>query len=75
MKPIINFNGGSPIALCNRCFIIMCYVVGDEEGKEARVITSKLDPDGNLCTSIPKGGLVPVYCDKCKNLLNYSLNE
>ena len=53
----------------------MCYVVGDGEDKEARVISSKLDPDGNLCTSTPKGGLVPVYCDKCKNLLNYSLNE
>ena len=78
MKPIIKFNGGSPIALCNRCFIMMCYVTYNEaDGKdaEAKVVNSKFDYDGNLCTSAAKGSTPPIYCDKCEKLLKYSLNE
>ena len=76
MKPIIKFNGGSPIALCNRCFIMMCYVTYEgEDGEDAKVVSSKFDYEGNLCTSVPKGETPPVHCDKCKKLLNYSLNE
>jgi hypothetical protein len=78
MKPraIVKFNGGVPIALCNRCFIIMCYVSCTEEtGDECVVKTSNFDHEGNICTTVAKGEPVPIYCDKCKNLLSYSLNE
>lgn len=74
MKPIIRYDGDSPIALCNRCFIVMCSVSSDDEDS-ARVVTSKLDYEGHLCTSAKKGSRVPIYCDKCKKLLTYSLNE
>jgi hypothetical protein len=75
VKPIIHFNDGSPIALCSRCFIMTCYVAYEGDDKTARVISSKFDYDGNLCTSTPKGEAPPMYCDKCKNLLSYTLNE
>ena len=75
-KPIIKFNGGVPIALCNRCFIIMCYVsCTEEDGEFCKVRESKFDYEGSLCISTPKGETPPIYCDKCKNLLKYSLNE
>jgi hypothetical protein len=52
-----------------------CYVAYEGDDKTARVISSKFDYDGNLCTSTPKGEAPPMYCDKCKNLLSYTLNE
>ena len=71
MKPIIKFNGGAPIALCNRCFTIICYVsCTDEDGDECKV----LRPYGDDY-SITIGDKVPIYCNKCKELLKYSLNE
>ena len=30
LTPIIKLNGGNPIALCNRCFSIICYVYTDD---------------------------------------------
>lgn len=76
LKPIIKFNGGVPIALCNRCFIMMCYVsCAEDDGEYCKVRESKFDLNGELCTSTKKGETPPVYCDKCKELLNYSLNE
>jgi hypothetical protein len=71
MKPIIKFNGGAPIALCNRCFTIICYVsCTDEDGDDCNV----LRPYGDDY-SITIGGKVPIHCNKCKELLKYSLNE
>ena len=78
-KPIIKFNGGKPVALCNRCFCMMCYVSCRDED---------LDKDGN-CVVIERRGTVegdyistpigknpPSYCDKCSELLfDFSLNE
>lgn len=55
---------------------MMCYVTYEgEDGEDAKVVSSKFDYEGNLCTSVPKGETPPVHCDKCKKLLNYSLNE
>ena len=78
MKPIIKFNDGAPVALCNRCFIMICNVSYLEEGKGADgyvVSEPKYDHFGDPCTSVEKGGMPPVYCDKCKKLLSYSINE
>lgn len=76
LRPIVKFNGGVPIALCNRCFIMMCYVsCTDEDGDDCVVTSTKFDYEGLPCISTPKGGTPPIYCDKCSNLLKYSLNE
>ena len=47
-KPIIKFNGGKPVALCNRCFCMMCYVSCKDED---------LDKDGN-CVVIERRGTI-----------------
>jgi invasion protein IalB len=72
--PIIKFNGGEPIALCNRCFVIMCYVTCTEEGEDCKVLRAN---SGVLFdnTSAKKGDAVPIYCDQCDKLLKYALNE
>ena len=76
LNPIIKFNGGSPIALCNRCFVIMCYVTCTEiDGKYCKVLRvngygNELHISSNMVGKEP-----PIYCDKCKALLSYTLNE
>ncbi len=80
LKPIIKFNGGDPIALCKRCFIIMCYVSCSSEEQDMRddikcIVRSPNGDSINLYTTIPVGDPAPTYCDKCKELLNYSVNE
>ena len=77
-KPLIKFNNGKPIALCNRCFCIMCFVSCTDDD---------LEKDGNcvvierrnhrfedfITTSI--GHKPPVYCKKCEKFLKgYSVN-
>ena len=70
IKPIIKFNGGAPVALCNRCFTIICYVsCTEEDGDECKVLRPYRD---DLVT---RGDKTPTHCDKCKELLKYSLNE
>lgn len=78
MNPIIKFNGGAPIALCNRCFIMICNVmyVGEGKGVEGYVVSEpKYDHFGDPCTTQQRGSMPPVYCDKCTKLLTYSMNE
>lgn len=78
LEPIIKFNGGAPIALCNRCFIMICYVTYAGEGKGADgyvVSETKYDHFGEPCTKSKKGDEPPIYCDKCSKLLTYSINE
>jgi len=71
MKPIIKFNGGAPIALCNRCFNIICYVsCTDEDGDECKV----LRPYGDDY-SITIGGKVQIYCNKCTVIISTGLTE
>ena len=78
-KPIIKFNGGQPVALCNRCFCMMCYVSCTEKDydKEGNcvVIERRGTMEGDYI-STPIGKVPPSFCDKCcKLLFNYSLND
>lgn len=68
INPIIKFNSGNPIALCNRCFVIMCYVsCTEKDGEFCKV----LSPNDKYTTSVA-GDETPLYCNKCKELLTYS---
>lgn len=69
-KPLIKFNDGKPVALCNRCFTIMCYISCTEEGVDCVVLEIK---DDTIKTQI--GQTPPTYCDECNKLLTYSINE
>lgn len=72
VKPIIKLNGGNPIALCNRCFAIICYVkCGDSENIDDCIVFGQYRDE--ITESI--GDKVPTHCSKCKELLKYSLNE
>ena len=73
LKPIVKFNGGNPIALCNRCFIIMCSVGCRDEDSDC-IVTQVNEDDGPII-STKIGEVPPVLCNKCKELLSYSLNE
>jgi hypothetical protein len=76
-KPIIKFNDGNPVALCNRCRVMMCYVIvvkkDDEQDKwvVGERGTSQL---GDLVKTTA-GKTPPIYCDECSKLLNMNLNE
>jgi len=78
-KPIIKFNGGNPVALCNRCFCIMCYVSCNEKDldKEGNcVVIERRYLGDEECIKTPLGEVPPSFCDKCRDLLlNFSLNE
>lgn len=73
-NPLIQFNNGDPIALCNRCFAIMCYVNCDKNAENCKV-TEIRDLNGVKYTTTPIGDTPPSYCDKCELLFTYSLNE
>lgn len=76
--PIIKFNGGKPVALCNRCFAMMCYVSCTENDyeTEGNCVVIDVRGDGNEdFISTPIGKVPPPYCDKCTKLLTYSINE
>ena len=78
-KPLIKFNDGKPIALCNRCFCIMCYVSCDVEDFEVEgkctVIKRNGDGDADYIDT-PIGKVPPAYCNSCNFLLlKFSLNE
>lgn len=75
MEPIIKFNNGIQVALCNRCFIIICNVTPLDIGMGYIVSEIRYDHFGDLCTNNKIGDTPPVYCDKCKKLLTYSINE
>jgi len=71
-KPIIKLNGGKPIALCNRCYCIMCYVYCidknlDENGNW--VVIERWYSSGVENISTPIGKVPPSFCDKCFKLL------
>ena len=67
-EPIIKFNNGNPIVLCNRCFVIICQVSFNSDG--VYVIRKNSSPNN---TELKVGSLPPAYCDKCEKLLAYSL--
>ena len=74
-KPIIKFNGGKPIALCNRCFVIMCYVTCSENDSDDCSVIEVKDDGKEDYISTPIGKTPPSYCDKCTKLLTYTINE
>ena len=73
-NPLIQFNNGDPIALCNRCFAIMCYVECDNKTEDCKV-TEIRDLNGVKYTTALIGDTPPLYCDTCEILFTYSLNE
>jgi hypothetical protein len=75
-KPIIKYNGGNPVALCNRCFCMMCFVTIKETDKgDEYVIIDKRGILDTYYTSANIGDNPPSFCDKCQNLLfGYNLN-
>ena len=74
-NPIIKFNGGEPVALCNRCSAMMCYVSCREEDGEFCKVKEIRNLNGVDYIKTPIGKTPPPFCDKCELLLNYSLNE
>jgi hypothetical protein len=77
-KPIIKFNSGQPVALCNRCFCMMCYVSCENDNDlnehNCVVIEKRSYGDVNL-TSVNIGEPPPSFCDACiKFLFSYCLN-
>ncbi len=74
--PLIKLNGGKPVALCNRCFAMMCYVKCYGEIEEGKCVVIEVRDNGREdYIKTPIGDLPPSYCDKCKFLLSYSINE
>ena len=71
-KPIIKYNGGNPVALCNRCFCMMCYV---SCANDNCVVIERRGLGGVDYITTPLGNPPPPYCDECKDLFNFSLNE
>jgi len=77
-KPLIKLNGGNPVALCNRCFCMMCYVSCSENNVEDGdcVVIERRGLGDKDYISTPIGKKPPSFCDTCTELLfNYSLNE
>lgn len=74
-NPIIKFNSDEPVALCNKCSAIMCYVTcKDKEDKFCKVKEIR-NLNGVDYISTPIGKTPPPYCNMCDNLFNFSLNE
>lgn len=63
---IISVSGDS-IALCNRCFAIVCHVICDKDNENCKVS----EPNKKY-TKVKFGDEVPSYCDKCIELLTYT---
>lgn len=72
---MIKFTDDKPVALCNRCFIIICYLACDGEDEETCVIIEKNGNDDGPYTSVKIGKKPPAYCSACENLFKYTLNE
>lgn len=72
LKPLIKENGGNPVALCNRCFCMMCYVScsNNDFNDPKGCVVLKIRNHGNgdfIKTKI--GEEPPAFCDKCHQLL------
>ena len=74
-KPLIKYNAGNPIALCNRCFCIMCSVSCPDETMENCVVLERKSMGDVEVITTPVGNDVPIYCKRCEKLLkHYFLN-
>jgi len=72
VKPIIKYNSGHPVAICNRCYCMMCFIVCSDN---SCVITEHRYLNDKPFTSKKIGDEPPIYCDECYKLLTYTLNE
>jgi len=77
-KPLIKFNNGKPVALCNRCFSMMCFVSCPNKDLYEFgdcVVIERRTLGGEELITTPIGKTPPVYCKKCHDFLhNYKLN-
>lgn len=73
-NPMIKHNGGNPIALCNRCSAIMCYVSCREEDGEFCKVKEVRSLNNVDYIKTPIGQTPPPFCHKCDMLFTYSLN-
>ena len=77
-NPKIDLNYGEPVAICNKCSAIMCYVDCSEGTGEWCKVKEVRSLNGNPYISTPIGQTPPPYCASCDNLhnlYNYTLNE
>lgn len=77
-KPIIKFNGGNPVALCNGCRSMMCYVSfveTEKNGVDKWVVRYNIANGSGYMVTTNIGDDVPIYCDKCSDLLSIRLNQ
>jgi hypothetical protein len=65
LDPIIKLNGGNPVALCNVCRAMMCYVSCREEDGEFCKVKEIINLD---YITTPIGQTPPSVCNKCNNL-------
>lgn len=73
-NPMIKRNGGNPIALCNRCSAIMCYVSCKEEDGEFCKVKEVRSMNNVDYIKTPVGETPPPFCQQCDMLFSYSLN-
>lgn len=73
-NPIIKFNGGKPVAICNNCSVMICYVKCTEKDGEYCKITEVRNLHGIELTTRNIGEVPPPYCYNCETLFTYSLN-
>ena len=62
-NPIIKFNGGEPVALCNKCNAIMCYVTCTEKDGEFCKVKEIRNLNGVDYISTPIGKTPPPFCE------------
>jgi hypothetical protein len=73
--PILKFNGGNPVALCNKCSVIMCYVsCREQDGKYGFILRHNPNNNNGFYSTKPIGQTPPLYCDECEALINSAIN-
>jgi hypothetical protein len=66
IKPKIKFNNGNPVALCNDCDKILCYVQLNDFNKTYSV-RQYFSYD---LVNLKIGDAAPCYCSKCVEINN-----
>ena len=75
LKPILKFNSGNPIALCNKCMVTMYYVSCREQDGEYGIILRQIpNRDNGFYSTKPIGQTTPLFCDECEVLINSTTN-
>ena len=71
MKPKISISFGEPVAICNRCNAIMCFVTCKHDKCKVTEIRTN---NGVPYISTKIGKEPPLYCLNCDLLINIKLN-